>query len=189
MGSYVSSPKKFRTENSPPKKTTETCCPTSPINLPHKRHPHLGGNRFLTFNTAGLMDAMIAGWRLQTCKLSMFRPAKDVLNRNLARAPFIAPYAEGNLDTPSSVSGSLPTSSEGLKGFSSCKWFMFTCFFLNKHQIEDEFLCPFKKKEKTTKFNKTCMVRLMIVVVHMTAMAGNISTWGFSKLPLSTGKT
>ena len=44
------------------------------------------------------------------CKLANFQcfEAKDVLNRNLAIAPFIAPYAEGNLDTPSSVSGSLP---------------------------------------------------------------------------------
>ena len=65
------------------------------------------------------------------CKLANFQcfEAKDVLNRNLARAPFIAPYAEGNLDTPELRFWlpSLPTSSEGLKGFSSCKWFMFTC--------------------------------------------------------------
>ena len=85
------------------------------------------------------------------CKLANFQSfeAKDVLNRNLARAPFIAPYAEGNLDTPELRFWlpSLPTSSEGLKGFSSCKWFMFTCFFLNKHQIEDESHARLKKRK------------------------------------------
>ena len=76
----------FEQKIRPPKKTTETCCLTSPINLPHPRPPHLGGNRFLTFNNCrfdGCNDCWLEVANLQTFKVLKLRMCWIVTWREL----------------------------------------------------------------------------------------------------------